>query len=95
MFAIKVDPLNLEFKKKVKNIPVDLPSYPIKIWGKSVKGFLSYDLTNKQTNRDYNFIHRDIRQIDIKPDLLVNVQLMTTANLTLSHKNRAINSFEL
>ena len=27
-----------------------LPSYPIKIWGKSVQGFLSYDRTNKQTS---------------------------------------------
>ena len=40
-----------------------LPSSPIKIWGKSVQWFLSYDRTNKhtdrQTNRDYNFINKD------------------------------------
>ena len=28
-----------------------LPSSPIKIWGKSVQGFLSYDRKNKQTDR--------------------------------------------
>ena len=27
-------------------------SYPIKIWGKSVKGFLSYYQTNKQTSKE-------------------------------------------
>ena len=37
-----------------------LPSSPIKILGKSVKGFMSYDRTYKQTdNRDYNFINID------------------------------------
>jgi len=25
------------------------------VWGKSVKEFMSYDRTSKQTNRDYNF----------------------------------------
>ena len=50
-FAIKVFPLNLESQNQAKNIPVDLPSSPIKIWGKSVQGFLSYDRTKKQTNR--------------------------------------------
>ena len=35
-----------------------LSSSPIKILGKSVEGFLSYDRTNKQTNRDFNFIYR-------------------------------------
>ena len=42
------------------NISVRLPSSPIKIWGKSVEGFLSYDRTNKHTNRYYNFIFIDI-----------------------------------
>ena len=37
-----------------------IPSSPMKIWGKSVNMFLSYDRTNKQTNRDYNFIYIDI-----------------------------------
>ena len=36
---------------------VVLPSFPIKIWGKSVQEFLSYDRKNKQTSRDYNFIY--------------------------------------
>ena len=49
MFALKVDPLNLESQNKAKNIPVILSSLPIKIWGKSVQGFLSYDRTHKQT----------------------------------------------
>ena len=43
---------------------VGLQSFPIKIWGKSVQGFLSYDRTTKQTNehpnRDYNFIFLDV-----------------------------------
>ena len=49
IFVIKVDSLNLESQNQAKNISVDLPSSPIKIWGKSVKRFLSYDRTNKQT----------------------------------------------
>ena len=48
--------LNLESKNQGKNIPVGLPGFPIKIWDKPVQGFLSYDRTNKETNRDYNFI---------------------------------------
>ena len=32
---------------------------PIKIWGKSVQGFLSFDRTNKETNRDKPFIFMD------------------------------------
>ena len=56
-----MDQLNLESQNQAKNISVGLPSSPIKIWGKSVQGFLSYDQTNKQTdtmtNRDYNFIY--------------------------------------
>ena len=47
--TIKVDPLNLESLNQTKDNPVGLPSYPIKIWGKLVQGFLSYDRTNKQT----------------------------------------------
>ena len=50
-FSVKVDTLNLEFQIQAKNIPVGLPSSPIKIWGKLVQGFLSYDRTNKQTDR--------------------------------------------
>ena len=56
IFAIKVDLLNLESQHHAKNIHVGLLSSPIKIWGKSIQGFLSYD----RTNRDYNFIYIDI-----------------------------------
>ena len=41
---IQVDPQShniLESQNQAKNIIVALQSYPIKIWGKSVKGFLS------------------------------------------------------
>ena len=48
---LKFDPLNLESQNRAENIPVSLSSSPIKIWGKSVQGFLSYDRINKQTNR--------------------------------------------
>ena len=52
-----MDPLNLESQNLAKNIPVGLPSYPIKFWGKSVQGFASYDRTNKQTEKkDYKEI---------------------------------------
>ena len=54
-----VEPLNLESQNQAKNILVDLPSSQIKIWRKSVQGSLSYDRTNKKTNRDYNFIYID------------------------------------
>ena len=46
MFAIKIDPLNLESQNQAKNILVGLPSSLIKIWGKSIQEFLSYDWTN-------------------------------------------------
>ena len=35
-------------KTKLKTFPWGLPSAPIKIYGKSVKGFLSYDRISKQ-----------------------------------------------
>ena len=47
IFAIKVDPLNLEPLNQAKNIPVSFPSSPIR--GPSVQGFLSYEQTNRQT----------------------------------------------
>ena len=40
-----------------------LPRSPIKIWGKSVQGFLSYDRTTKQTKKDNNFIYIEIRDV--------------------------------
>ena len=46
----------LESQNQALNIPVVLTSFKIKIWGKLVKGFMSYDLTYKQANRDYYFI---------------------------------------
>ena len=60
---LKVDILNLEFQNQAKNIPVVLPRSPIKIWGKSVQGLLSYD----RTNIDYNFIYIDIDTHTICP----------------------------
>ncbi len=52
-----VYPLNLKIRNQEKNIPVGLPSSPIKILGKSVKGFLSYDRTDKQRLQLYIYIH--------------------------------------
>ena len=46
--------------KPSKNIPVVFMSYSVKIWGKSVKGFLNYDWTYKQTDRYYCFIYIDL-----------------------------------
>ena len=44
----------------------------LKIWGKSVEGWMSYDLTNKQTdrqtNRDYYFIYRWLCWLDKSSD---------------------------
>ena len=48
MFPYKsIDPLNLESRNQAKHIPVLLPSFPIKIWGNSVKGLPSYDRKKK------------------------------------------------
>ena len=47
-FSWLLKSLNLESQNQTKNIPVTFPSSTIKMWGKSVEGFLSYDLTNKQ-----------------------------------------------
>ena len=44
-------PLTLESTNQAKNIPVALLSSPIKILGKTVQGFLSYDRTNKRTDK--------------------------------------------
>ena len=55
-FSTKVDLLNLKLLNQAKNIPVVHPGSSINIWGKSVKGFMSYDQTYKQKNRDYYFI---------------------------------------
>ena len=50
-----MDSLNLKSKKLIqfKNIQAYRPSYPIKIWGKLVKGILSYDQASKQQNLLY------------------------------------------
>ena len=48
--------------KKAKNIPVDLPSTPIKISDKSVKGLLSYDRTKITTlyiQIMFNYFYKD------------------------------------
>ena len=94
MFAIKVDPFNLESQNQV----MGLPTSPIKIWRKSVQGFLISDRTHKQTdrqtNRDYNFIYINI-YIDvyvIEPWKFINNQtwlnrkdVVQTLGLNLNH----------
>jgi len=45
-----MNPIKLESQNQAKNIPVVLSSSPIKIWGKTVKVFMTYDWTYKQTN---------------------------------------------
>ena len=47
---MKIDPQNL--KSQIRN-PIEFPA--IKVLDKSVEGFVSYDRTNKQTNRDYMY----------------------------------------
>ena len=48
--------LNFRYKSRPTQLTISKPSSPIKIRGKSVKGFQRYD----RTNRDYNFIFIDI-----------------------------------
>ena len=43
-----MEPLILESRNQVKNISVILPSSTIKLWDKSIRGFMSYDRTYKQ-----------------------------------------------
>jgi len=45
------------FKTELHLLSVVLVISKIKIWGKPVKGFMSYDQTYKQTNRDYIFVN--------------------------------------
>ena len=47
-------------QNQTKNIPVGLPSSPIKIWGKSVRGsWVMIGQTNKQKDKQrLNFIYR-------------------------------------
>ena len=58
-FRFKSRPTQLRISEQNQEIPVARSSSPIKIWGKSVHGFPSYDQTNKQTNSDQNFIYID------------------------------------
>ena len=53
IFPITVDPQNLE--PQAKNTLVGLSRFPIKIRGKSVQGFKSYNRTFKQTNKQSYF----------------------------------------
>ena len=59
-----MDPLNLESENQVKNISVALSSSLIQIGGKSVKGFVSYDRTHKQTNRQTNICVQTVNKHD-------------------------------
>ena len=64
VFSLKVDPLNF-----ILNIPVDLPSFLIKIWGNLVKGFMmSYDRTDKQTALYIKMLSFDPEKIGTKED---------------------------
>ena len=54
MIVLKVDQLNLGSQNQAKNISEASPCSPIKMWGKSVQGFLSFD---KQPNWDYSYIY--------------------------------------
>ena len=55
-FPFKVNTLNLEPQTHGKSIPVVLPSFPIKIWDKSVHGFKSHDqISEKITNAPQRF----------------------------------------
>jgi len=56
-FSTKVNLLNLKLFNQAKNILLVLPTSSDQIWGRSVKGFLCYYLTYKQTHRDYYFIY--------------------------------------
>ena len=49
----------LESQNQALNIPVVLPSFKIKIWGKLVKGFMSYDRTYKQTSNQGLLLYID------------------------------------
>ena len=61
--------VNYDFSYFSSIIPVVLPSSSIKIRGKTVKRLMSYDRTNKwtnmQTNRDYNFIKIDLKELSL------------------------------
>ena len=55
-FSTKISKLNLKFSNQAENTPVVLTSNfkPIKMWVKSVQGFLSYNWTNKKRLLFYN-----------------------------------------
>ena len=54
-------PTQLRFSNLPKNNPLVPPSSPIQVWGKSVKGFMSFDRTlYKHSDRGYNLICIDI-----------------------------------
>ena len=51
VYSTKGDLLNLNLLNQAENISVVPSSSPIKYGDKSVKGFMSYDQTYKQTNK--------------------------------------------
>ena len=59
-----------------------LPSSPIKIWGKSVHGFLSYDRTDKQTDKQRCQLYSEYRL-----ELGINCYLEVQKNLTTFYKD--------
>ena len=48
---MEVDLPNLESQNQAENISVVLPSAPIKVLDGSIEGFMSYDRTYKQTDK--------------------------------------------
>ena len=51
-----------------------LETSSIKILGKTVQWFMSYDRTTKQTNRDYNFIYIYRLSTDYKDQMIFSVK---------------------
>ena len=49
----KSQPTQLRILNPAQTILFFLQSSPIKVWGKSVQRFISYDWTSEQTNRDF------------------------------------------
>ena len=56
VFFERVNLFNKELLNHAKNLPVVLTSSSVKIWGKSLKGFQSYDQTYKQTT-EFNTLY--------------------------------------
>ena len=74
----RIDKIICLYYMFIFNIPVGLPSYPIKIWGKSVQELLSYDRTNIN------------RQTDIQTEITTLYLNMLMLNIAGLHENAAM-----